>query len=187
MRISKDPEIRKREIVDAAMQVFAEKSYESVSMADIAKAVQVVPGLCYRYFRSKQELYEYTLALYAGECSAPLAGIMDRAGSAEACMEELTQYLERGMDREPYTAFFHKEGNEHFHHELDLRMAELLVPHLTAMLERLGICPGDSPRQREARAAFILHGQMPVINDMSMSAAERIGLVTPLILRLLEP
>ena len=187
MRISKDPEIRKREIVDAAMQVFAEKSYESVSMADIAKAVQVVPGLCYRYFRSKQELYEYTLTLYAGECSAPLAGIMDRAGSAGECMAELTQHLKRGMDREPYNGFFHKAGNEHFHHELDLRMAELLQPHLAAMLERLGICPEDSPKQREARAAFILHGQMPVINDRSMSAEERIGLVTPLILRLLEP
>ncbi len=187
MRISKDPEVRKREIVDAAMKVFAENSYESVSMADIAKAVQVVPGLCYRYFRSKQELYEYTLSLYAGECSAPLAGIMDRAESVADCMEALARHLESGMDKEQYTSFFHKEGNEHFHYELDLRMAELLQPHLTDLLERLGICPEDSPRQRETRAAFILHGQMPVINDTSMSAAERIGLVTPLILKLLEP
>lgn len=187
MRVSKDPEIRKREIVDAAMLVFAEKSYESVSMADIAKAVQVVPGLCYRYFRSKQELYEYTLALYAGECSAPLASIMDQAESTADCMEKLRRHLERGMDQEPYSVFFHKEGNEHFHHELDLRMAELLQPHLTAMFERLGVCPEDSPKQREARASFILHGQMPVINDTGMSAEERIGLVTPLILRLLEP
>lgn len=187
MRISKDPEIRKREIVDAAMQVFAEKSYESVSMADIAKAVQVVPGLCYRYFRSKQELYEYTLTIYAAECSAPLAGIMDRSESVADCMEALARQLERGMDREPYTGFFHKEGNEHFHYDLDLRMVRLLKPHLTALLERLGVCPEDSAKQRAARADFILLGQMSVIKDTNMSAAERIGLVIPLVLKLLEP
>lgn len=43
MRVSKDPEIRKQEIIDVAMQVFAEKGYETTTMKDIAKAADVVP------------------------------------------------------------------------------------------------------------------------------------------------
>ena len=41
MRVSKDPEIRKQEIIDVAMQVFAEKGYETTTMKDIAKAADV--------------------------------------------------------------------------------------------------------------------------------------------------
>ena len=50
MRVSKDPEIRKQEIIDVAMQVFAENGYETTTMKDIAKAADVVPGLCYHYY-----------------------------------------------------------------------------------------------------------------------------------------
>ena len=43
MRISKEPEVRKREIADNAMRLFCEKGYEATSMKDIARAVNVVP------------------------------------------------------------------------------------------------------------------------------------------------
>ena len=59
MRISKDPEVRRREIIDTAMKVFSQNGYEATSMTDIAKEINVVPGLCYRYFKSKQELYKF--------------------------------------------------------------------------------------------------------------------------------
>lgn len=50
IRVSKPPEERRQEIMDTAMRVFAEKGYEQTTMRDIASAVGVVPGLCYRYF-----------------------------------------------------------------------------------------------------------------------------------------
>ncbi|MCW7999779.1 TetR family transcriptional regulator, partial [Clostridium sp. cpc1] len=36
VRISKDPEVRKQEILEAAMKLFYMKGYEATSMADIA-------------------------------------------------------------------------------------------------------------------------------------------------------
>ena len=36
-RISKPPEVRRQEILDTAMELFAEKGYEDTSMADIAR------------------------------------------------------------------------------------------------------------------------------------------------------
>ena len=67
MRISKDPEVRRREIIDTAMKVFSQNGYEATSMTDIAKEINVVPGLCYRYFKSKQELYNTAVLIYAKE------------------------------------------------------------------------------------------------------------------------
>ena len=46
-RISKEPEVRRQEILDTAMSVFMEKGYEAATMRDIAAAMHVVPGLCY--------------------------------------------------------------------------------------------------------------------------------------------
>ena len=56
-RISKPPEVRRQEILDTAMELFAEKGYEDTSMADIARRMGVVQGLCYRYFDSKRVLF----------------------------------------------------------------------------------------------------------------------------------
>ena len=57
-RITKAPEERRQEIIDTAMKVFYEKGYEKTSISDIAKEMNVAQGLCYRYFSSKEELFD---------------------------------------------------------------------------------------------------------------------------------
>ncbi len=47
VRISKDPEERKNEIVDAAEELFVTKGYEKTSISDIVKKVGVAQGLFY--------------------------------------------------------------------------------------------------------------------------------------------
>ena len=58
MRISKEPEARKQEILETAMKLFAEKGYEKTSISDIVKEIGVAQGLCYRYFPSKDILFD---------------------------------------------------------------------------------------------------------------------------------
>ena len=41
-RISKPPEVRRQEILDTAMELFAEKGYEDTSMADIARRMPII-------------------------------------------------------------------------------------------------------------------------------------------------
>ena len=64
MRITKEPEERKQEILDTAMRLFYEKGYEKTSIADIAKEIGVAQGLCYRYFPSKEALFAWTDAAF---------------------------------------------------------------------------------------------------------------------------
>ena len=65
MRISKEPEVRKQEILETAMKLFSEKGFEKTSISDIAKEIGVAQGLCYRYFPSKDILFQSALEEYA--------------------------------------------------------------------------------------------------------------------------
>ena len=67
MRVSKAPEERKQEILRTAMRLFTQQGYENTSMRDIAREMNVVQGLCYRYFDSKQKLFEEAMDTYAEE------------------------------------------------------------------------------------------------------------------------
>lgn len=64
-RISKSPEIRRQEILNTAMKLFHEKGYDATSVSDIAKELNVVPGLCYHYFTSKKEIFDVAVKQYA--------------------------------------------------------------------------------------------------------------------------
>src|SRR5918999_40370 len=57
------PEVRRERLVEAATQVFAERGYEGARVEQIADVAQVSPGLLYRHFEGKQELYEELLML----------------------------------------------------------------------------------------------------------------------------
>ena len=65
MRIVKDPDIRKIEILDGAIKVFAQRGYDGTTISDIAKELKISQGLCYRYFPSKDSIYEAALEKYA--------------------------------------------------------------------------------------------------------------------------
>ena len=54
---SKPPEERRKELIDTAARLFAERGYESVSVRDILAEIGGAPGMFYYYFKSKQEIY----------------------------------------------------------------------------------------------------------------------------------
>lgn len=49
-------EIRKAQIMEAALEQFASKGFHSTSVADISKAAGISKGLLYNYFESKEAL-----------------------------------------------------------------------------------------------------------------------------------
>jgi AcrR family transcriptional regulator len=57
------PEVRREKLLEAATEVFAERGYEGARVEQIADAAQVSPGLLYRHFEGKRELYEELLLL----------------------------------------------------------------------------------------------------------------------------
>lgn len=49
-------EERRRQIIDAAVRVFAHKGYATATIEDVARAARVAEGTIYNYFRSKEDL-----------------------------------------------------------------------------------------------------------------------------------
>ncbi len=64
-RISKDPGERKQEIIETALELLAEKGYNGLNVQDITDRMNVSPGLCYRYFKSKTEIFAAASEFYA--------------------------------------------------------------------------------------------------------------------------
>ena len=119
MRISKEPEVRKQEIIDVAMRVFAEKGYEATTRKDSAGAAGVVAGLCYHYFPGKQQLYDIAVRQYAKECSCGFVEILShREQTLEQCLDALARACIQQQEGYRYKDFFDKRGNELFHKQL---------------------------------------------------------------------
>lgn len=58
MRIIKNADVRKNEILDAAAKLFTEKGYDSTSTNDILDAVGIARGTLYHHFKSKEDIMD---------------------------------------------------------------------------------------------------------------------------------
>lgn len=187
MRISKEPEVRKREIADSAMRLFCEKGYEATSIKDIAKAVNVVPGLCYNYFKSKYELYEYAITLYAVECITPLIEILQgEEDTLDAYLKKIVTVFIRNDGKEKYHDFFHKDGNQLFHKQLEIIMNDKIQPYIENFivgLNKKGQLKVEDPK---SISRFIVYGQSPIVNDDYLTPKEKADKVMSIIKLLLK-
>jgi len=65
VRKNKNPEERKREIIETAKRLFVERGYEETQIKDIVGEIGVAQGLFYYYFKSKAEVFEIIASEYA--------------------------------------------------------------------------------------------------------------------------
>lgn len=56
-RKEKEKEIRRKNIMDTAENLFFENGYENVTMADIAEGTELARSTLYLYFKNKEEIY----------------------------------------------------------------------------------------------------------------------------------
>src|SRR5689334_17628629 len=74
-RDEQDFEDRRQQIIDGALEVFAEKGFEKATNKDIAEAAGIgSPGLIYHYFKDKSDLFRQVL-----EQRAPVLQLLNRS------------------------------------------------------------------------------------------------------------
>lgn len=76
MRISKDGVERKQEFLQAALDLFSKRGYESTSVQDILNAVGVTKGAFYYYFKSKEGVVDELLGGYRTEMHRILTDVL---------------------------------------------------------------------------------------------------------------
>ncbi len=139
MRTVKEPDIRKQEILDGAIRVFSRNSYDKTTITDIAKELNISQGLCYRYFPSKEAIYDAALEKYADlianenqritNIDRPIREVVDRITSS-------FDYRKVEKEDEGLYQLFHSENSRRMHDELSLRVAKKVLPYVRELLKR---------------------------------------------------
>lgn len=110
MRVTKEPEVRKQEILDTALKLFGENGYEKTSITDIAKAIGVAQGLCYRYFPSKEALFDSAIEQYADVLVEQFVGAeKDNQKTLRQIIEDMPATMEE-RDTKYYSVFHGAEN-----------------------------------------------------------------------------
>ena len=194
-RISKPPEVRRQEILDTAMELFAEKGYEDTSMADIARRICVMySGKIVERGSAEDIFYRprhpYTLAMeqYVRECcAAGLPIIHDRSRTIRQRLDDMAALTLETEQNARYHAFYHRPENQSIHEELNWRTCAYLTPHVAEELE--DACQrGELRLEHPALAAsYLLHGQIGLLGEHAVPLEERVALLRRYAGRILEP
>lgn len=184
-RITKDPEIRRQEIIDAAIRLFIQKGYEQTSMLDITKSINVSQGLCYRYFKSKEEIYQVALDSYVSQGVDYFLSFFE--GKKQPLIDIITTMppLNNATDNSsPYHQFFNSSSK--FHLQMELALIERLIPVVAERLEQAKVQGEISIENSLAMASFFLYGQLGVWQICGMENNAKIENIRDYAKKLLE-
>jgi TetR/AcrR family fatty acid metabolism transcriptional regulator len=93
---------RRKEILRAAVAVFATKGYHGCRIADVAKQAGVAYGLVYHYFKNKEELLESVFAESFGRWSAAADMVIEAEGASVAQkLEQIVTFAMEAYRRDP--------------------------------------------------------------------------------------
>lgn len=136
-RVSKNPEERRNELMDAAQLLFLSKGYEKTAVSDIVRQVNVAQGTFYYHFKSKAEILDAVVDRFVSVIEADLKTILDstdidvviRVNSAINKLVEIT-----GSNRE-IIDYLHQESNALLHDRVVTITMNRLVPLLARTVE----------------------------------------------------
>lgn len=145
---------RRHEIVDAAIRVFAAKSFSDASVQDVALEANVVPSAVYYHFAGKDELFELAMRRVLDMINAVVADVRAQESSEadpslEAVIVAVWNWVERYPD-EARLLHYHLPGATT---EASLLRREFEAVHVQRAFDYL---PPD-PKRTTKRAAAIKH------------------------------
>lgn len=167
IRISKDPEIRREEIITAAVELFLTKGFEETAVGDIVAKVGVAQGLFYYYYKSKDELLEAVVERFADRFFADLINISkdDQRNALQKLQGIFQQMIKLMVENEKLALYMHRPENELLHYRLEHKFTMQAVDLFLNIMEqgiREKIFEVDCPRET-AEILMAGIGNMPSI------------------------
>lgn len=179
MRIVKEAEERRNEILDAADELFAQKGFDGTSTKDILEKVGIARGTLYHHFKSKEDIMDALIERYnvrllgaaqeiAADKSIPVVERIIRVvmalnisgGSSEEIMEHI-----------------HKPQNALMHQKIQKVIINGVPPILTGII-REGIEQGmfNTPYPYECMEMVVIYANTVFDDDMvAMTNEERMA------------
>jgi AcrR family transcriptional regulator len=82
-RVTKRPDERRRDLLDAAVKVFAKKGVSAATVSDIAKAAGVAKGTFYLYYSSKEHLLGALKEQFVDEMMEHATSLYEQVGKED--------------------------------------------------------------------------------------------------------
>jgi len=161
-------QIAKRNICNAAMDLFKRQGYHATSISDVAKQAGMSKGLLYHYYKGKEEL----LAKMVEERIANVAEVMKGARDLETPSEQLEFIVDRAINNvyqhpRVFRFYLHLQTQPEADKEL-IKYSRMLIEENARqfeiqceIFEKLGV---DEPRKRSLYFSSVLQGSMLMIS-----------------------
>ncbi len=150
---------RRTQLLELGLRLFAERSYDEISIDDIAEAAGISRGLLYHYFGSKRGYYVAALR----EAARQLVSETEQIREARPEKNKLDlEGLRKGM--EAYLAFVEKRANAYaslFHggvgsdEEVRALVEETRGHYMSRIMSDLPVTPAKEARVRTALRGWI--------------------------------
>lgn len=142
MWISKDAEVRRQELLQAAIALFEEKGFHQTSINDVISRVGVTKGAFYYYFRSMDDVME-SIALSRAEKMVETARRyadrvdLDALSKVQGLIREaIAGYRMRRSSRPISVELLHGEENAKLSYRIHQRVTAAAVPILRAVIQQ---------------------------------------------------
>lgn len=162
MRVTKNPEERRSEILDTSESLFAAKGYMKTTVNDILEAVGIAKGTFYYYFKSKEEVMD---AIVMRFITHGVKAAKTIASSPELSAHEKIFQIIMAQQSEPERKGkmidqLHQASNAEMHQKSLVETILQLTPVLTDVIQQ-GIAEGDfrTPYPRESVEFLLVSSQ----------------------------
>jgi AcrR family transcriptional regulator len=137
MRIIKERDERRNEILDTAERLFHVKGYEKCTVNDILKEIAIAKGTFYHYFRSKEEVLDVIVSRYADIIIRRADKILktDNISPEEKLMRAfMAMRITNQIDSDTLNDM-HKTENTLLHQKILNRIVTVMAPVLVRIIE----------------------------------------------------
>lgn len=169
MRIIKDADERKNEILDAADTLFSKKGFDGTSISDIIEKVGVARGTIYYHFKSKEDIMDALIERHNVEMLIAAKEIANNKSISvvrRLVQTIMAMNIEKNGNSE-VIVHMHKPQNALMHQKIQKMMLEKIPPILTEIIKD-GIEQGllDNPFPYESVEMFIAYVNTVFDNEL---------------------
>lgn len=153
MRVVKEPEERKNEILDVAERLFGSKGFDNTSTSDILNEIGIARGTLYYHFKSKEEILDAMISRMTNR-------LIEKANTIAAQKEVpvlqrftrmmLSLNVSDGNLGKELLAQAHKPQNALMHQKMEKCLLSGINPIITDLIKEgitQGICQTDYPEE----------------------------------------
>ena len=178
MRIVKEAEERREEILDAAEKLFAAKGFDNISTGDILDAVGIARGTLYYHFKSKEDILDGVIQRITNQLMQDAGEIVRK--KELPVLERLTKAImslnvESKIGHEIMEQV-HRPQNALMHQKMQTSLLEGINPILTELVEegiRQGICHTRYPESVVEMTIIYANNAFDELNVAVLSSEQR--------------